>query len=98
VLQRTSLRHEDSPVHTFDTSYFPEEARQMSETVSHDQTDEVTDEAREARDEASRTAERAKSEAAEGVDRVKDGAGDAADKVSDVVEDMIPGDSDRDGH
>ena len=33
-----------------------------------------------------------------GVDRVKDGAWDAADKVSDVVEDMIPGDSDRDGH
>jgi hypothetical protein len=29
---------------------------------------------------------------------VRDGVGDAADKVSDAVEDMIPGDSDRDGH
>ena len=31
-------------------------------------------------------------------DRVKDGVSDVADKVSDTVEDMIPGDSDRDGH
>jgi hypothetical protein len=29
---------------------------------------------------------------------VKEGVRDAADKVSDTVEDMIPGDSDRDGH
>jgi hypothetical protein len=43
-------------------------------------------------------AERAKNEAAEGVDRAEDEADNLGDKVSDAVEDMIPGDSDRDGH
>jgi hypothetical protein len=42
--------------------------------------------------------ERAKREPTEGVGRLKDGASDVVDKVSDTAEDMIPGDSDRDGH
>ena len=70
----------------------------MSETIPHDQTDGVTDDVRDARNEASRTADHAKNEAAEGVDRAKEGAGDVADKVSDAVEDLIPGDRDRDRH
>jgi gas vesicle protein len=74
------------------------EARQMSEPVPHDRSDEVSDELRDTRDDASRAVDRTKDEVAEGADRVKDGVSDVADKVSDTVEDMIPGDSDRDGH
>jgi hypothetical protein len=70
----------------------------MSETSPNDRTDEVGDEVRETGDDVSRGADRARDEAVEGADSVKDGIGDAADKVSDTVEDMIPGDSDRDGH
>jgi len=70
----------------------------MSETVPHDKTDGVADDVRDSGDEASARAERAKNEAGDGIDRVKDEARDAADEVSDAVEDMIPGDSDRDGH
>ena len=64
----------------------------------NDRTDGVEDEVRETGDDISRGADRAEDEVAEGADSVKDGIGDAADKVSDTVEDMIPGDSDRDGH
>src|SRR5688572_24901333 len=70
----------------------------MSETFPSDRTDDVEDEVRETGDDVSREADRAKDELAEGADSVKDGIGAAADKVSDTVEDMIPGDSDRDGH
>ena len=55
-------------------------------------------EARDARNDMTGAAERAKNEAAEGVDRAEDEADNLGDKVSDAVEDMIPGDSDRDGH
>jgi hypothetical protein len=70
----------------------------MSDTFPNDQTDEVEDEVRETGNDVSRGADRAKDEVAEGADSANDGIGDAADKVSDTVEDMIPGDSDRDGH
>ena len=67
--------------------------------VPHDHPgDEVSDELRDTRDDASRAADHAEDEVAEGADRVKDGVADAADKVLDAIEDMIPGDSDRDGH
>ena len=68
----------------------------MSET--YDKTDELSDDALHDRNDMTGAAERAKDEAAEGVDRAEDEAENVGDKVSDVVEDMIPGDSDRDGH
>ena len=37
-------------------------------------------------------------EAREDTDRAKDRVGEAGHKASDAIEDMIPGDSDRDGH
>jgi hypothetical protein len=74
------------------------EESEMTDTVPHDKTEDLSDEVRDARDEASRVAERAKNETREGADRVKDDADDVADKVSDAVEDVIPGDSDHDGH
>ena len=66
----------------------------MSET--YNKTDELSDEALDTRNDMSGAAERAKDETKEGYDRAKDEAG--AGKVSDAVEDVIPGDSDRDGH
>jgi hypothetical protein len=77
--------------------FFNKEAA-MSETTPTDRPGDPRDELDEAGEDAARAGERAKNEAAEGVDRVKEGAGDVADKASDAVEDMIPGDSDRDGH
>ena len=70
----------------------------MSETFPNDRTGDVEDEVRETGDDVSRGADRAEDEVAEGADSVKDGIGDAADKVSDTAEELIPGDSDRDGH
>ena len=93
-----SFRAAVARVHLLDSVPLFKEARQMSEPVPHDRSDEVSDELRDTRDEAARIAERAKNEAAEGIDRAEDGVSDVADKVSDTVEDMIPGDSDRDGH
>jgi len=72
--------------------------QRVSETTPNDRTDDVEDEVRETGDDVSRGADRATDDVAEGADSVKDGIGDAADKVSDTVEDMIPGDSNRDGH
>ena len=69
----------------------------MSETVP-ERADDARDELDEAGDDAAHTADHAKDEAADGLERMKDGARDVADKVSDGVEELIPGDSDRDGH
>ena len=68
----------------------------MSET--YDKTDALSDDALDDRNDMTGAAERAKNEAAEGVDRAEDEADNLGDKASDAVEDMIPGDSDRDGH
>jgi hypothetical protein len=75
-----------------------ERRQRMSETVPNDRTDDVEDEVRETGDDLAGGADRAQDEAAEGADRVTDGVREVADRVSDTVEDMIPGDSDRDGH
>ena len=75
-----------------------ERARVARLIVAVNRLDEALSSLRDARNDASRAADRAKDEAADAADRVKDGVGEAADKVSDAVEDMIPGDSDRDGH
>jgi hypothetical protein len=85
-------------VHMFDQPPTITGGLEMTDTVPHDKSEELSDEVRDARDEAARVAERAKNEAGDGADRAKADAEDVADKVSDAVEDLIPGDSDRDGH
>jgi hypothetical protein len=78
-------------------SFFDKEAA-MSETTPTDRPGDPRDELDEAGDDAARAGERVKDDVAAGAERVKDGVGGVADEVSDAVEDVIPGDSDRDGH
>jgi hypothetical protein len=51
-----------------------------------------------AKENVSRSADRATDKLGDAADRAKDSASKAGHDLSDVVEDMIPGDSDRDGH
>lgn len=53
---------------------------------------------RDAGDDAKRAAERAGDKMEDAGERAKDDASRVGHKVSDTIEDMIPGDSDRDGH
>ena len=59
----------------------------MTDRIPTDDTTDVDDEAREVGDDV-----------ADAADDAEDGVRDLGDKVSDAVEDLIPGDSDRDGH
>ena len=77
--------------------YFNKEAA-MSETTPTDRPGDPRDELDAAGDDVSRAAERAKDDVTAGAEHVKDGVRGTADEVSDAVEDVIPGDSDRDGH
>lgn len=70
----------------------------MSESISSDRRTDVDDDLREAGDDLSRTAERAGDRVGDAAERAKEGAEGIGHKVSDAVEDMIPGDSDHDGH
>ena len=70
----------------------------MSETTPTGRPGDARDELDEAGEDVARAGDRAKDDVAAGAERVKDGLGRVADDVSDAVEDVIPGDSDRDGH
>jgi len=70
----------------------------MSETTPTDRPGEPRDDLDKAGDDVARAGERAKDDIAAGADRVKDGVSNVAHDVSNAVEDVIPGDSDRDGH
>ncbi len=63
----------------------------MDEHTTERDTDDVAVAAREKAREAKTEAERA-------ADRTKDDASTLGHKVSNAIEDVIPGDSDRDGH
>ncbi len=58
-----------------------------TEVTKDDVSEAVGEKAHDARTETERTAEHA-----------KDGASSIGHKISDAIEDVIPGDSDRDGH
>jgi hypothetical protein len=77
--------------------FFDKEAT-MSETTPTDRPGDPRDDLDKAGDDAARAGERVKDDVAAGAERVKDGVRGVADEVSDAVEDVIPGDSDRDGH
>ena len=57
----------------------------------YDRTDSATEELRDEADDAGDAVTR-------GAHEAKEGAESIGDRVSDAVEDVIPGDSDRDGH
>ena len=60
-------------------------------TMTEYERDDAEDEVREKADDLGDAAKR-------GADDVKDGAKSLTDRASDAVEDVIPGDSDGDGH
>lgn len=68
----------------------------MSESYSTPRTD-LDDDLRD-NDDMSRAADRAGDKVGDAAERAKDGAERAGNKMSDAIEDMIPGDSDNDGH
>jgi len=70
----------------------------MSETTPTNRPLDPSDELDEAGDDVARAGEHVKDDVAATADRAKDGLSKVADDVSDAVEDVIPGDSDRDGH
>jgi len=70
----------------------------MTESIPSDRRTDVDDDLREAGDDLSRAADRAGDKVGDAAEKAKDGASSVGSKVSDAVEDMIPGDSDRDGH
>ena len=70
----------------------------MTESIPSDRRADADDELREAGDDASRAADRAGDKIGDAAERAKDAAASVGHKASDVVEDMIPGDSDKDGH
>lgn len=70
----------------------------MSETTPTDRTVDTRDDLHEAGHDVGRAGERVKDDVVVGADKAKDGLHKVADDVSDAVEDVIPGDSDRDGH
>ncbi len=61
-------------------------------------TTRTDDELREAGDDFSRAADRTADKVGDAAGDAKDAAKSAGHKLSDAVEDMIPGDSDADGH
>ena len=60
--------------------------------------DVIGDPVREREGEAQQAVGEAKDKASGAWEKSKDAAGQAKDKASDLIEDAIPGDSDRDGH
>ena len=70
----------------------------MTESIPSDRRTEADDDLREAGDDVSRAADRAGDKLGDAAERAKEGAESVGNKVSDAVEDMIPGDSDKDGH
>ena len=66
----------------------------MSESISSDRRDDLDD----AGDDVSRAADRTEDKLDNAAERTKDGAERAGHKISDAIEDVIPGDSDNDGH
>jgi hypothetical protein len=63
-----------------------------------DDLSEIDDDLRDVGDDASRAADRAGDEVDDAAWRAKEGAASVGHKVSDALEDLIPGDSDQDGH
>jgi uncharacterized protein YjbJ (UPF0337 family) len=60
---------------------------------------EVTgDDARKREGQAQGAVGEAKDKASGAWEKTKEAAGDAKDKASDLIEDVVPGDSDQDGH
>ena len=70
----------------------------MTDSIPSDRETDADDELREAGDDLSRGADRAADKVGDAAEKTKEGAKSVGEKVSDAVEDMIPGDSDRDGH
>ena len=58
---------------------------------NYERDESVREDVREGADDFGDAAER-------GADEVEEGAGSLTDRVTDAVEDVIPGDSDNDGH
>ena len=69
----------------------------MTESISSEHQD-TTDELREAGDDASRAADRTGDKLGDAAEHAKDGAEKVGHKLADAIEDVIPGDSDGDGH
>jgi hypothetical protein len=70
----------------------------MTESIPSDRRTDADDDLREAGDDLSRGADRAADKVGDAAERAKDDAAGIGHKVSDAVEDVIPGDSDQDGH
>ena len=66
----------------------------MTESMSSDRRDDLD----EAGDDVARTADRAEDKLGDAAERGKDEAERVGHKVTDAIEDVIPGDSDNDGH
>ena len=61
------------------------------EMAEYERNDTTTEDLRDEADDAGDAIER-------GADKAKEGSKSVADRASDVIEDVIPGDSDHDGH
>jgi hypothetical protein len=70
----------------------------MSESTPTGRRTDLDDVVREAGDDMSEAADRAGDKLGNAAEIAKVGAESVGQKVSDAVEDVIPGDSDRDGH
>jgi hypothetical protein len=70
----------------------------MTESTQSDRRDEASDDLHDAAHDASRTADRTRDDLDDAATRTKDDAARVGHKVTDAVEDLIPGDSDGDGH
>jgi hypothetical protein len=77
---------------------YPTKERTMSESTPIDRSRDADDDLREAGDDVSKAADRAGDKIGDAAEKAKDGAESVGQKVSDAIEDVIPGDSDRDGH
>ena len=67
----------------------------MTESISSERRD---DDLHEAGDDLSRAADHAADKTGDAADRTKEDASKVGHKLSDAIEDVIPGDSDGDGH
>jgi hypothetical protein len=69
----------------------------MGDSTHRDKT-QLDDELRQQAHESADDADRTKDKAAEKAEDAKDELSKVGHRISDAVEDVIPGDSDRDGH
>jgi hypothetical protein len=76
------------------TSTFAKE-KTMTESIQSERRDDDLDEAGE---DASRAVDHAADKTGDAAHRAKDDASKVGHKLSDAIEDVIPGDSDGDGH